>query len=78
MCAPLSPTHTEDRDHVPAALRPHSLMTRVGAAAWETNEGVTAAHPALGHRHRVAPPRSCLPSVPTITIPPPSQQSEKR
>ena len=75
---PLFPTHTEDRDHVPAALRPRSLVTRAGAAAWETNEGVTAAHPAPGHGHRAAPPCGCLPSVPTVTIPPPSQQSEKR
>ena len=76
--SPLAPAHTEDRDHVPAALRPRSLETRAGAAARGTNEGVTTARPAPGHGHRAAPPRGRLPSTPTVTIPPPSQQSEKR
>ena len=77
-CVPLSPTHTEDMGQVPAALRPRSLVTSAGAAAKKTNTGFTTGHPAPGHGHRAAPPRGRPPSVPTVTIPPPSQQSEER
>lgn len=65
-CVPLSPTHTEDRDQVPAALRPRSLVTSAGAAARKTNAGVSAAHLPRDtgtewHRHAAARP-PCQPS----------------
>ena len=55
---PLFPTHTEDRDHVPVALRPRSLVTRAGAAAWDRMEKRWASPP-MG-RCLVLPEGVCL------------------